>query len=308
LRLITDQDVARVLNMKEAIASMKAAFTQFGQGAGAVLARGRATAEHAVGDVKNSVTISAMGAALPASGVVGTKVYSTVNGQFSFVIVLFDAKTGAPMATIESNELTRLRTAAATAVAVGKLVRADAKTLAVFGAGTQAQAHVEALMLVHQFAIVQICARSGASEFATKVAKKYSIKSIAVDAATAATADVIATCTRANEALFDGNAVKPGTLVVAVGSSKPVARELDDALLKRAALIAVEWLPAAKAEAGEFVRAAEGVIDVAKVVELGKLLAGTHAYTRGANDIIVYKSVGIGLEDVVLAKLVYDRT
>jgi ornithine cyclodeaminase len=308
LRLITDQDVARVLNMKEAIASMKAAFTQFGQGAGAVLARGRATAEHAVGDVKNSVTISAMGAALPASGVVGTKVYSTVNGQFSFVIVLFDAKTGAPMATIESNELTRLRTAAATAVAVGKLVRADAKTLAVFGAGTQAQAHVEALMLVHQFAIVQICARSGASEFATKVAKKYSIKSIAVDAATAATADVIATCTRANEALFDGNAVKPGTLVVAVGSSKPVARELDDALLKRAALIAVEWLPAAKAEAGEFVRAAEGVIDVAKVVEIGKLLAGTHAYTRGANDIIVYKSVGIGLEDVALAKLVYDRT
>ncbi len=307
MRLITDQDVARVLNMKEAIGSMQAAFMQFGQGAGAVLARGRATADHAAGDVKSSVTISAMGAALPASGVVGTKVYSTVNGQFNFVIVLFDAKTGTPMATIESNELTRLRTAAATAVAVAKLARADAKTLAVFGAGTQAQAHVEALMLVHPFATVQICARSGASEFAAKVAEKYGVKASAVDAATAATADVIATCTRASEALFDGGAVKPGALVVAVGSSKPVARELDDVLLKRAALIAVEWLPAAKAEAGEFVRAAEGVIDAAKVVELGKLLAGTHAYTRGANDIIVYKSVGIGLEDVALAKLVYDR-
>jgi ornithine cyclodeaminase len=303
LRLITDHDVARVLTMKEAIASMRTAFTQFGQGAGAVLARGRATAEHAGA----SVTISAMGAALPASGVVGTKVYSTVNGQFTFVIVLFDAKTGAPLATIESNELTRLRTAAATAVAVEKLARSDAKSLAIFGAGTQAQAHAEALLLVHKFASVQICARSGASEFAADITKKYGVTCNVADADTAATADVIVTATRASEALFDGNLVKSGALVAAVGSSKPVARELDDVLLKRAALIAVEWLPAAKAEAGEFVRAGEGVIDPAKVAELGKLLAGTHTYARAADDIVVYKSVGIGLEDVALAQLAFER-
>jgi ornithine cyclodeaminase len=304
LRLITDQDVARVLTMKEAIASMRTAFTQFGQGAGAVLARGRATAEHAGA----SVTISAMGAALPASGVAGTKVYSTVNGQFSFVIVLFDAKTGTPLATIESNELTRLRTAAATAVAVEKLARTDAKSLAIFGAGTQAQAHAEALLLVHKFASVRICARSSASEFAADIARKYGAPCSVADAGTAASADVIVTATRASEALFDGSLVRPGALVAAVGSSKPIARELDDALLKRAALIVVEWLPAAKVEAGEFVRAGEGVIDPAKVAELGKLLAGTHAYTRAADDIVVYKSVGIGLEDVALAQLVYERT
>lgn len=304
MRLITDQDVARVLTMKDAIAAMRIAFTQFGQGAGAVLARGRATAEHAGA----SVTISAMGAALPASGVAGTKVYSTVNGQFSFVIVLFDARTGAPLATIESNELTRLRTAAATAVAAEKLARTDANTLAIFGAGTQAHAHVEALTLVRKFAHVQVCARSGAAEFAADVAKKHNVVCQAVDANKAATADVVVTATRASEALFDGNLVRPGAFVAAVGSSKPVARELDDALLKRAALIVVEWLPAAKAEAGEFVRAGEGVIDPAKVAEMGKLLAGTHAYAREANDIVVYKSVGIGLEDVALAQLVLERS
>jgi ornithine cyclodeaminase len=234
-------------------------------------------------------------------------VYSTVNGQFTFVIVLFDAKTGAPLATIESNELTRLRTAAATAVAVEKLARADAKSLAIFGAGTQAHAHAEAVMLVRKFASVQICARSGANEFVADFTKKYNLACSVADANTAATADVVITATRASEALFDGNLVKPGALVAAVGSSKPVARELDDALLKRAALIAVEWLPAAKAEAGEFVRAGEGVIDPAKVAELGKLLAGTNVYARAANDIVVYKSVGIGLEDVALAQLVFGR-
>jgi ornithine cyclodeaminase len=136
----------------------------------------------------------------------------------------------------------------------------------------------------------------------------FGVPAQTVDAATAAReADVLVTCTRAVEPLFDGTIVKPGAFVAAVGSSKPQARELDDALLARADLIAVEWLPAAQAEAGEFVRAAVGVIDPARVVELGKLLVGGHPYQRRAHDVVVYKSVGIGLEDVALAKLVWDR-
>ena len=132
MRLISDVDVAKILTMPDAIDAMRAAFTQYGQGAGAVLARGRATAEHAGA----GATISAMGAALPASGVVGTKMYSTVAGQFQFVIVLFSSITGKPLAAIEANELTRLRTSAATAVAVERLARKDARVLAVYGAGT----------------------------------------------------------------------------------------------------------------------------------------------------------------------------
>jgi ornithine cyclodeaminase len=88
---------------------------------------------------------------------------------------------------------------------------------------------------------------------------------------------------------------------------QPQARELDDALLARADLIAVEWLPAAQAEAGEFVRAGIDVIDPVRVTELGKLLVGGTRYQRKPSDVVVYKSVGIGLEDVALAHLVWQR-
>ena len=249
-----------------------------------------------------------MGAALPTAGVVGAKVYSTVAGRFSFVIVLFSAASGEPLAAIEANELTRFRTAAATAVAMQRLAARDARTLALFGTGVQARAHAEALLLAHPFEQVRIAGRAAAPEFANWIQTEFGVAAGAVDAATAVRdADVIVTATRATEPLFDGAQVKAGTFVAAVGSSKPEAREIDDALLARAELIVVEWLPAAQAEAGEFVRAAPGTIDPARVTELGKLLVRGTSYRRRAGDIVVYKSVGIGLEDVALAHLVYER-
>ena len=302
MQLITEAQVRATLKLPEAVAALREAFLQHGRGQGAMLARGRAAVQH--GD--KALIVSAMGAALPGSDVLGTKVYSSINGQFQFVITLFSATTGLPLATLEANELTRLRTAAATAVATDALAGADAKVLALFGAGTQAKAHAEALLPLRRFERVLVCARSGGAAFAAELSAAHGVPAEAVDAATAAAAgDVIVTCTRAMEPLFDGKLVKPGAFVAAVGSSKPVARELDDALLSRAALIAVEWLPAAEGEAGEFKRAAPGVIRPERVAELGALL--NEPPPRGPGDITVYKSVGIGLEDVALAQLVFKR-
>ena len=302
MHLITEAQVRANLTLSEATDALREAFVQQGRGQGAMLARGRAAVQHE----GRALMVSAMGAALPGSDVLGTKVYSSINGQFQFVITLFSATTGLPLATLEANELTRLRTAAATAVATDALAPADAKVLAIFGAGTQAKAHAQALLPLRGFERVLVCARSGAAEFAAELSAAKNIPAEAVDARTAASnADVIVTCTRANDPLFEGGLVKPGAFVAAVGSSKPVARELDDALLARAALIVVEWLPAAEAEAGEFRRAAPGVIVPDKVVELGALLNAPRP--RSAADITVYKSVGIGLEDVALARLVYQR-
>ncbi len=304
MRLITDEEVAALVTMREAIFAMTAAFEQFGNGAGAIAPRVRATAEHNL----QAVTISAMGAALPAGGVAGAKVYTTVQGRFSFVIVLFSSVTGEPLAAIEANAITRFRTAAASAVAMRALARRDAATLAIFGTGVQARAHAEAFLLTHPFERVLVAGRAGAPDLAHWIGAEFGVGASAVDAATAVReADVIATCTRATEPLFDGRLVRPGAFVAAIGSSKPAARELDDALLARADLVVVEWLPAAQAEAGEFVRAAPGVIDPARVVELGKLLVGGTKFERKANDVVVYKSVGVGLEDVALAQLVWQR-
>jgi len=312
--LITEAQVRDTLTMPAAVKALRAAFTQHGCGHGAILARGRAAATDPVNGA--ALMISAMGAVLPGDsarcagvgvveGVMGTKVYSTLNGQFQFVITLFSSTTGLPLATLEANELTRLRTAAATAVAADLLARPDAKVLALFGAGTQAQAHAQALLPLRQFERVLVCARSGAAEFAAALEAQHGLPVRVADAQSAARADVIVTCTRATDPLFDGDWVQPGTFVAAVGSSKPTARELDDKLLARASLIAVEWLPAAMAEAGELVRAAAGTIQMSRVAELGSLLAQPHACA--VDDIVVYKSVGVGLEDVALAHWVFNR-
>lgn len=304
MRLITDAEVAEVITMRDAVAAMAAAFEQFGNGAGSIAPRVRAAAERD----GRATAIATMGAALPAAGVVGAKVYATVNGQFNFVIVLFSSLTGEALATIEANEITKYRTAAASAVAMQHLAARDAATLAIFGTGVQARAHAEAFLLAHPFQRVLVAGRAAAPEFADWVQTEFGVPATAVDAATAASGgDVICTATRAAEPLFDGALVRPGAFVAAVGSSKPTARELDDTLLARADLIVVEWLPAAQVEAGEFVRAAPGTIDPARVTELGKLLVRGTAFDRRPHDVIVYKSVGIGLEDVALANLVFER-
>src|SRR4030095_5967637 len=100
MRLISDADVAEVITMRDAVAAMAAAFEQFGNGAGAVVPRMRATAEHR----QQPVAIATMGAALPAAGVVGAKVYTTIAGRYQFVIVLFSAITGEALAALEGNE------------------------------------------------------------------------------------------------------------------------------------------------------------------------------------------------------------
>ncbi|KQY90526.1 ornithine cyclodeaminase family protein [Pelomonas sp. Root1444] len=306
MRLITEADVATVLDPDSAVAALRAAFAQHGRGQAQVLARHRAITSLDGA----SLAISAMGAILDADGVLpavlGTKVYSARNGKYNFLVSLFSADTGAALATLEANEFTRLRTAAASAVAADLLALPDAKTLAVFGAGIQARAHAEALSRVRRFERVLVCARSGAEAFAAELAAALALPVAAVDAATAASqADVIATATRSATPLFNGELVKPGAFVAAVGSSTKAARELDDTLLARAALVVVEWHEAARQEAGDIVLAAPGVIAPERLVELGELLLRPRP--RSPQDIVVYKSVGIGLEDVALARLVAHR-
>ncbi|HEV6968600.1 MAG TPA: ornithine cyclodeaminase family protein, partial [Roseateles sp.] len=169
MRLITEADVAAVLDPDSARAALRAAFAQHGRGQAQVLGRHRATAS--VGGA--ALAISAMGAILEADGelpaVLGTKVYSARNGRYHFLVSLFSAATGEALATLEANEFTRLRTAAASAVAAELLALPQARSLAVFGAGIQARAHAEALVRVRRFERLLVCARSGAEALAAEL-------------------------------------------------------------------------------------------------------------------------------------------
>lgn len=301
MRHITESEVRARLSFAQAIHVLREAFLQHGRGEAQVMPRQRIAAL----DEGVPVALSAMGAILAASGelpgVMGTKVYSTRPEGYRFLVNLFDAGTGAPLATLEANEFTRIRTAAASGVAVDLLARHDARRLALFGAGIQARAHAQALAPLRHFEEVLVCARTGAANFAAEVQAMTGRRARVVDADTAAReGDVIACCTRSPTPLFDGALVRPGSLVVAVGTSLPTARELDDTLLARAALIAVEWRVAACQEAGELALAAPGVVPPERLRELGELLLAPPAL--GPQDLVVYKSVGIGLEDVALAR------
>ncbi|MBY0365504.1 MAG: ornithine cyclodeaminase family protein, partial [Burkholderiaceae bacterium] len=169
MRLITEAEVAAVLDPDSAVRALRAAFAQHGRGRAQVLARQRATATQGGA----ALAISAMGAILDADAdlpaVLGTKVYSARNGRYHFLVSLFAADSGEALATLQANEFTRLRTAAATAVAADLLALPDARTLAVFGAGIQARAHVEALSRVRRFERVLVCARSGGEALAREL-------------------------------------------------------------------------------------------------------------------------------------------
>ena len=119
-------------------------------------------------------------------------------------------------------------------------------------------------------------------------------------------ADIIVTASRAKEPLFNGEHVAPYAFVAAIGSSLPHTRELDDALLARAQLIAVEWKKQATSEAGDLVLADPGLSLAGKLVELGDIVSGRYAVSAQPG-IRLYKAVGVGLEDIALAGLAYQN-
>jgi len=299
VKLITNQQVSELVTTADAVQAMREAFA--GAGSGAQQARVRTSAA-------NGVMLSMMGAVIPDAGIAGAKVYTTIKGAFKFVITLFSSETGAPLATIEGDTMTGLRTAAATAVACDALARKEVEVLAVIGTGVQARSHIPALLQVRSFKEILIAGRSGQQALADEVTATYGVPARVVTIEEAARqADVLVTVTRASEPLFSGDLIKPGAFVAAVGASKASVRELDDRAIARAAALVVEWKPQAQTEAGDLVQCAPGTFSWDQVWELAQAVDGSMTYQRQPDDIIIYKAIGIGLEDVALAGLAYRK-
>ena len=298
MKLITNQQVAELINTGDAIAAMRQAFAGIGQGA--QQARIRTSA--------GPVMMSSMGALLPAAGIAGYKIYTTINGKFHFVTVLFSTEDGRPLAAIESDTMTGLRTAAATAVAADHLANRDVATLSVIGTGVQAHSHVPALLEVRKFKEILIAGRSGQQQFAEQITQQTGIPARAVSIDEAAQAgDVVVTVTRSAEPLFSGDLLKAGAFVAAVGASKGNLRELDDRAIARANALVVEWKPQAQQEAGDLLLCQPGTFAWDQVWELGQVVDGSSTYRRQPNDLVIYKAIGVGVEDIALSGLVYRR-
>lgn len=224
------------------------------------------------------------------------------------VYVLFDAGTSAPRAMIDGAALTALRTSAVSALATRLLAREDASRLVLFGAGVQATAHLDAMRAVRPISSVRVVSRSpGPAERLVAWAGAQGLDAAVAGADTVAEADVVCTCTTSAAPVFDGARLAPGAHVNAVGAYRTDQRELDDAVMRRAAVVAVETRDAALAEAGEVVAAIEaGAIEEDDLVELGEVASG-RVRRRGADAVTVFKSVGVAFEDLAVAAAAVDR-
>jgi len=222
--------------------------------------------------------------------------------------VLLDNETLTPVALLDCTVLTTLRTAAVSAVAARHLAPPESRHVVVFGSGPQAWGHVEAVRAVRPVESVTVVGRDhGRAEDLVQRIRVTGLDARvgAVDAE--GEADVVVCATTATEPLFDGDHVAPGACVVAVGSHDPRARELDGDQLRRASGeggVVVETRDVAMREAGDVVLAAqEGSVDPDLLVELASAVRRATTATGTS----VFKSVGMGWEDLVVAQAVYER-
>ena len=220
-------------------------------------------------------------------------------------IILFDHESGEPKSMIEGSSVTGLRTAAASALATQLLARTDAKTLGIFGAGLQAETHIDAIAAVRPIESVLIWARNydAAAAFAERQSKRTGLTVSAVaDPIEAAETDIICTVTAASEPILKGEWVNPGTHINLVGSHSLTAREADTALITNARVY-VDSLASTTAEAGNImIPVKEGAIDMSHVIgEIGHVAAGDLAGRINDTQITLYNSLGITAQDLFSA-------
>lgn len=208
-------------------------------------------------------------------------------------IFLCDPRTGAPMAVMDGRLITEMRTAAVSAVATKLCASPEAKVLAILGSGVQARSHVEALRLVRPFEEVRIWSRT--PEHAERLADEIGAKATSAEDAVR-DADVVVTATNAREPILKGAWLKPGCHVNAVGAPRPDWRELDDDVM--ANVIFVDSRESAMKESGDV------ILSKARIhAEIGEALAGR--VSPMVNETTVFKSLGMAVEDIAAALLVY---
>jgi ornithine cyclodeaminase len=223
------------------------------------------------------------------------------------LVVLFEPEEGRPVAVVDAEEITHIRTAAATAVATDALARADAKTLLIVGTGGQAHTHLKALPLVRNFERVLIWGRSPAKAggLAAEYADLGAERADDLEAATRS-ADVICTLTTASEPVIFGEWVQPGTHVNLVGSSGPGPVEVDSALVVKSRYVADSTASARDAAAEFLVARDAGLVGDDHILgEIGEVLLGRIAGRTSDRDITLYKSLGHAVQDLAAAAHLY---
>ncbi len=309
IRYVTTGEIRSALAMPDAIRAVADALVQLSTGRALVPPR---TSLEIAGF---RTTALIMPAYLPGSKRIGLKLISLCEDNpakglpfAQALTIVMDAERGTPLAVLEAGHLTAVRTGAASGAATDALARRDARVAAIFGAGVQGRAQLEAIAVVRPLrkAFVVDTDRRAAAAFAEEMGRTLGLDVEPADPSTALReADIVSTATTSTGPVFRDGDLKAGVHINAVGSYKPHVREVPGETIRRAGLF-VDERRGALEEAGDIIiPLREGLIDESHIrAEIGEVLAGLKPGRGSDNEITVFKSVGNAVEDLAVAALV----
>ena len=248
------------------------------------------------------------------NGLVGIKVYASnpAVGAPNFRVLLFDSNTAQLLAEIEANILGQIRTGAASGVATRHLARQDASRVAIFGSGFQAETQLEAVSCARKLERARVFSRKAERRqaFAERMSERLDIPVRATPSPEEALdgADIVITVTNSRSPVFPGRLLKPGTHINAAGSNHVLRREIDGDAVRMASLIAVDSMEQARMEAGDLTQAEkDGVFNWSEACELHDVLAGNCPGRTSAEQVTLFESQGLAVEDIAMADFLYRK-
>ena len=302
--LLSEDDVRQVLTMDIAMEAVEAGLRKMALDEAQSLPRNRCQTDHAM--------LHVMPAAAKTLGILGYKAYTTSKRGNHFHLALYDGKTGAMLSLMQADYLGQVRTGAASAVATRYMARAEASEIGLFGSGHQARTQLLGVCKVRKILRVQVYSpnEEHRRRFATEMSKLCEVKVVPVPRPEMAAEDkdIIITATNSREPVFNGHWIAEGTHINAIGSNFLGKAEIDAVTVQRCESIVVDSKDQARLEAGDFQQALEdGSIHWADVRELGQVIVGRFTGRVHPQDVTLFKSLGIGIEDLAVASRVFAK-
>lgn len=302
--LLSEEDVRRLLTMELALAGVEEGLRKLALDEAQNTPRQRSQTDHAM--------LHIMSASAKSLGYLGYKSYVTSRRGAQFHLGLYDGRSGALVCLMQADHLGQMRTGAASGVATQYMARPDASEVGLYGAGKQARTQLQAVCKVRKVRRVSVYSRNeeNRARFAAEMAGVCQTEIVPVPRPEMAAEDkdIIITATNSREPVLKGEWVAEGTHVNAIGSNFLGKAELDAVAVRRCESIVVDSKDQARLEAGDFVQPLEdGSIHWADIHELGQVIVGRYTGRAHPQDVTLFKSLGIAIEDVAVAGKVYAR-
>ncbi len=302
--LLSEADVKQILTMPLALAAVEDSFRRLADGSALLHSRHRL-------HIPGKSYLHYMAAADATSGYMGMKIYTSSGVGLRFLVPLFHVDSGELLALIEADYLGQIRTGAASGVATNLLARADAAKIAIIGTGLQSRTQLEALSLVRPITEVRAFSRKPEHReiFAKEMTAQLGFPVVAVASAQEAVrgADIVITSTTSTDPVLDGSWLVPGMHINAIGANFPQKHELNGEAIRRCDIIVADSREQSKLESGDLIQMyGDDKRRWASVTELAEIVAGKTPGRSNPQQITLFKSNGIAIEDVVVAGKIYE--